>query len=193
MGERGLALALARNAYETASALSSVWTDAARVTLNDLELGRPMARRLRDMDGLVTFDDVSSPSPSRGASIEVRIDRARFTLTVLRGGVPMRAFAVGVGENGATPSGRFGIANKLTDPGWYNRGNVVPAGDPTNPIGHRWMGLGGDEGATSIGIHPSAESVSIGAGVSQGCIRMWPEDAESLFRLCLVGTRVTVE
>lgn len=193
IGERGLALALARDAYETASEQSSVWEDAARATLDDLQHGRPLAKRLRDMDGLVTLGDATNPPRGEGTKIEVRIDRARFALTVFRGGAPLRAFAVGIGEDGATPVGSFRIANKLTDPGWYNRGNVVPAGDPGNPIGHRWMGLGGNEGAMSIGIHPTAAPDSIGSGLSQGCIRMWPEDAESLFRLCAIGTPVTVE
>ncbi|MEK7795805.1 MAG: L,D-transpeptidase family protein [Candidatus Hydrogenedentota bacterium] len=193
IGERGLALALARDAYNTASALSSVWEDTARATLDDLKHGRPLAKRLRDMAGLVTLGDAAASPSGEGTKIEVRIDRSRFTMTVFRGGVPLRAYAVGVGEDGATPAGRFRIANKLTDPDWYNRGNVVPAGDPANPIGHRWMGLGGEEAVTSVGIHPTAEPDSIGSGLSQGCIRMWPEDAESLFRLCTIGTPVTVE
>ena len=73
----------------------------------------------------------------------------------------VRRFPVGVGRNDATPRGTFRIANKITDPDWYNRGEVVEAGSPLNPLGKRWMGLGmgGPENpATSYGLHPTDDA-----------------------------------
>jgi lipoprotein-anchoring transpeptidase ErfK/SrfK len=54
------------------------------------------------------------------------------------------------------------------------------------------MGLGTNGNATSYGIHPTEDAGSIGQPQSRGCIRMWPEDAETLFRLCPIGTPVRI-
>jgi lipoprotein-anchoring transpeptidase ErfK/SrfK len=137
---------------------------------------------------------VLAPSNSAAAPNEVRIDidKSDFALTLLRGDRILRSIPVGLGANDATPEGEFVIANKLTDPHWYNRGNPVPPGDPNNPIGKRWMGLGDDGGATPYGLHPTSEPESIGQQKSRGCVRLRPEDAERIFRLCPVGTRVSI-
>jgi lipoprotein-anchoring transpeptidase ErfK/SrfK len=43
-----------------------------------------------------------------------------------------------------------------------------------------------------VGIHGTPNPTSIGYSISHGCIRMTKRDAESLFRLVRVGTRVWV-
>jgi len=43
-----------------------------------------------------------------------------------------------------------------------------------------------------VGIHGTSQSLSVGYSVSHGCIRMKRRDAESLFRLVRVGTRVWI-
>lgn len=105
----------------------------------------------------------------------------------------MAEFPVGLGRHNATPEGDFAIASKVMNPDWSDRGRIVKAGDPENPLGKRWMGLGAGERATSYGIHPTNQPDSIGADMSRGCIRMRPEDAETVFRLCPVGTLVCIE
>jgi L,D-transpeptidase catalytic domain/PilZ domain len=120
------------------------------------------------------------------------VETSRFVLTIYVDGSPARQFPVGLGRDGATPEGLFHIGTKLSDPDWYNRGNVVPAGDPQNPLGKRWLGLSGQGGPTSYGIHPTRDAASIGRPRSRGCVRMRPQDAETLFRLCPVGTPVRI-
>ncbi|MFO7973582.1 MAG: L,D-transpeptidase family protein [Candidatus Hydrogenedentota bacterium] len=124
--------------------------------------------------------------------VEIRIDKSDYTMTIHFDGAPIAEFPVGLGRNNATPEGDFKIASKVTDPDWSDRGRIVKAGDPENPLGKRWMGLGTGERTTSYGIHPTKEPESIGADMSRGCIRMRPEDAEKVFGLCPVGTCVCI-
>ncbi len=124
--------------------------------------------------------------------VEISVDKSDYTLTIRVDGGVAAQFPVGLGRNNATPEGEFTIANKVTDPDWSDRGRIVKAGDPANPLGRRWMGLGSGGRTTSYGIHPTTEPQSIGAGMSRGCIRMRPEDAETVFRLCPVGTTVCI-
>ena len=104
----------------------------------------------------------------------------------------LRSFPVGLGRDGATPLGEFRIANKISDPNCFNRGEVVAAGARGNPLGASWMGLGNLIAVTSYGIHPTDDVGSIGQPWSRGCVRMRTEDAEALFRLASVGTRVHI-
>ena len=120
------------------------------------------------------------------------VDRGAFVLVVFRDGHPLREFPVGLGREGATPSGLFHIANKISNPDWYDGNRVVKGGDPANPLGRRWMGLGVGAVPTSYGIHATPQAQSIGRAMSRGCIRMRPGDAETLFRLCPVGTPVCI-
>jgi len=122
--------------------------------------------------------------------IEVR--RSDYILRVLRGDTLVRSFPVGLGRDSATPDGSFAIANKISDPEWYNAGDPIPAGDARNPLGNSWMGLDGTAADRGIGIHPTADDASIGQSTSQGCIRMRPRDAEALFRLVPIGTPVHI-
>lgn len=130
------------------------------------------------------------PAPEQ---VEIRIDKSDYTLTIHVDGEPVAEFPVGLGRHNATPEGDFAIASKVTNPDWSDRGRIVKAGDPENPLGKRWMGLGMGGRATSYGIHPTNQPESIGADMSRGCIRMRPEDAEAVFRLCPVGTLVCIE
>lgn len=138
-------------------------------------------------------DSTSPPAgPVDAAPIRLEVDTGTFVLTVFRGEEALRRFPVGLGRNASTPTGSFRIANKLVNPAWYNRGNVVAAGDPANPIGAYWMGLGRDGKATSYGIHPTQDPDAIGAEMSRGCIRMRPADAAALFELVPLGTGVVI-
>ena len=64
---------------------------------------------------------------------------------------------------------------------------AVPAG-PDNPMGTRAMYLGWPQYA----IHGTDKPWGVGRRASSGCIRMYPEDAEALYDLVQIGTRVTV-
>lgn len=67
--------------------------------------------------------------------------------------------------------------------------SIVPPG-PTNPLGKRAMRLGITGG--SYLIHGTIKPFGVGMRVSAGCIRMYPEDIESLFDKISNGTQVRV-
>jgi lipoprotein-anchoring transpeptidase ErfK/SrfK len=125
-------------------------------------------------------------------AVMLEVDKANYQLNVRRDGQVIRSFPVGLGRFDGTPTGQFIIANKLKSPDWYNRGNVVPAGSPDNPLGDFWLGLGDGTSATSYGLHPTTAARSIGQPMSHGCVRMRPEDAAWLFRVAPIGTPVTI-
>lgn len=138
------------------------------------------------------------PAPSEqedGAepvALALEIDLSEFLLRVYRNGVQQAVMPVGVGELGMTPVGSFRVSNMIRNPVWYNRGEPIAPGDPENPLGETWMGLGQGGRALPYGLHPTAEGDSIGAAKSAGCIRLRPGDAERLFEQCSVGTPVRI-
>jgi L,D-transpeptidase ErfK/SrfK len=113
-------------------------------------------------------------------------------------GQPPRSYPIGIGREGLlTPVGTTVIARKTKDPIWRPTARmrtedptlpeVVLAG-PENPMGTRAMYLGWSQYA----IHGTNKPAGIGRRSSSGCIRMYPEDAEALYDLVAVGTKVTV-
>lgn len=134
----------------------------------------------------------SDAPPAPDAGRRITVDTAQYLLTVFDGDKPLGVFPVGLGRDDSTPRGEFYVANKISNPDWYDRGRVVKADDPENPLGRRWLGLGGPEGPTSYGIHPTEEPGAIGGNRSRGCIRMRPADAEQVFAWCEIGTPVTI-
>lgn len=128
----------------------------------------------------------------RDAPVRLEVDKSDYVLSVYRGAQRLAQYPVGLGLDNSTPSGDFVIANKIRNPAWFNRGESVPPGDPRNPLGDQWMGLGDERGATSYGIHPTREQESIGQQRSRGCVRMRPADAAALFEICPRGTPVRI-
>jgi L,D-transpeptidase ErfK/SrfK len=113
-------------------------------------------------------------------------------------GVRPRSYPIGIGREGlTTPLGSTTVARKTKDPIWRptarmraedpKLAEVVPPG-PDNPMGTRAMYLGW----SLYAIHGTNKPWGIGRRSSSGCIRMYPEDAEELYDLVQVGTKVTV-
>lgn len=111
-------------------------------------------------------------------------------------------FPVGLGQTGwKTPIGQTKIIKKRANPTWTPppsirakaeaRGQtlpaVVPAG-PNNPLGQYAMNLGW----TNYLMHGTNKPSSVGLRSSHGCIRMLPEDIETLYHNVDVGTKVTI-
>jgi L,D-transpeptidase ErfK/SrfK len=101
----------------------------------------------------------------------------------------------------ATPLGLTHIAAKIKDPPWYPPESVrtehlahgdvlpkmVPAG-PDNPLGLYAMRLAIPGGAYLI--HGTNKPAGVGMQVTHGCMRLYPEDIEDLFRRVAVDTPV---
>jgi hypothetical protein len=118
------------------------------------------------------------------------VDKARRRLLWLRGRGMVKVYPIAVGRTDTeTPEGDFIIVEKIVHPTWYKDREVIPPGDPRNLLGTRWMGLS----RKGYGIHGTRYSGSIGAAVTDGCIRMHNRDIEELFEWVPKGTRVLIQ
>jgi len=109
-----------------------------------------------------------------------------------------RSFPIGIGGEGKeTPVGQTKISAKRVRPAWYptksereedpDLPEFVPPG-PDNPMGDYAIYLGWK----GYAIHGTNKPDSIGRRDSSGCIRLYPEDIENLFKLVEPGTPVTI-
>lgn len=109
---------------------------------------------------------------------------------------------IGIGREGwETPIGEAKITQKVANPVWYPPASVrkehaengdplpaiVPAG-PDNPLGQYAMLLS----LPGYLIHGTNKPAGVGMRVSHGCIRLYPEDIEALFRKVPTGTHVRI-
>lgn len=160
--------------------LAAPGTDSARMPMRN-------AFHIELVAGEATDADAADTS-----AIRIEIDTTHYLLNVLQDNSLQAVYPIGLGARNRTPEGEYRIVNKIENPDWYNNGDVIPAGDPENELGSRWLGLGDEEGPTQIGIHATDDLDSIGGNESRGCIRMRPEDVEDLFERVAVGTPVFI-
>ncbi len=108
----------------------------------------------------------------------------------------VKTYPVGIGVlDGKTPFGTFHVTAKLENPTWYippslqkKHGRVsVPPG-PENPLGTHWIALS----LNGYGIHGTDFPWGVGRLVSQGCIRLYPEDIENLYPFVRIGMPVEI-
>jgi len=111
-------------------------------------------------------------------------------------------YPLGVGRQGwDTPYIDTKIIQKKKNPYWHppesiraeheERGDPLPkrvAPGPDNPLGDYALRLG----LPQYLIHGTNKPYGIGMRVSHGCIRLYPEDIESLFSKVKVGTPVSI-
>ncbi len=113
--------------------------------------------------------------PTAPSPVEIIVNVSAKRLTVYKNGLLFLEFIVATGKPSTpTPLGIFEIANKEIDPG--------------GPYGTRWLGLS----KKGYGIHGTNDPSSIGTAASNGCIRMYNEDIETLFSITSVGTPVRI-
>ncbi len=108
------------------------------------------------------------------------------------------AYPVGLGKpSWPTPAGRFKVVELRKDPTWHvplsiqeemqREGKAIitrmPPG-PDNPLGRYWIGLS----LPGYGIHGTSAPPSVYHVQSHGCIRLHPDDIESLFAHVQLGT-----
>ncbi|MDG4655639.1 L,D-transpeptidase [Ectobacillus antri] len=120
------------------------------------------------------------------------VNKQNNKLAFIDDGMIQKVYPVATGKtNDLTPEGEFDVVMKVKNP-YYIKGNI-PGGSPKNPLGSRWIGFNakGTEG-NKYGIHGTNQPSSIGKYISQGCIRMYPKDVETLYEKVPVGTKVLI-
>lgn len=141
--------------------------------------------------------------PRRGIVLNIASKRLFYFPKVAEGDpVQVLTYPVGIGRVGwETPLGETEVRSKARDPVWYvpasvRRENeelgyplqtVVPPG-PDNPLGKYVLQLA----MPGYLIHGTNQPYGVGMRVSHGCVRLYPENIETLFDLVEVGEPVTI-
>jgi len=125
----------------------------------------------------------------------ILINKPEFKLTLLNRGEFFKSYKVGLGKHGCTPLGEFVINDKIKNPTWWSPEGPVPPNDPRNELGTRWMALKPLTAGvgTDYGIHGTINPATIGWESSNGCPRMYPPEAEELFMLVPITTKVEIK
>ncbi|MCW8846658.1 MAG: L,D-transpeptidase family protein, partial [Gammaproteobacteria bacterium] len=117
-------------------------------------------------------------------------------------GVLLATYPIGVGREGwATPTGAAKVVSKAKEPVWFVPASIraehAEAGDPLpaqigpgpdNPLGAYAILLD----LPGYLIHGTNKPYGVGMRVSHGCVRLYPEDIESLYPRVPLGTPVTI-
>ncbi|KWX73460.1 hypothetical protein AMQ84_23260 [Paenibacillus riograndensis] len=141
---------------------------------------------------LFTFCFTGAAAASSSASDLIIVNKKTNTLGYFSSGKLVRTFPVATGKSKSlTPEGSFKIVVKIKNRPYYKE--HIPGGDPSNPLGDRWLGLevNGTKG-TTYAIHGNNNESSIGKYVSAGCIRMHNDDIHWLYPQIAKNTTVVI-
>ncbi|TIO09527.1 MAG: L,D-transpeptidase [Mesorhizobium sp.] len=140
----------------------------------------------------------SSEAEPKGSIV---INTSERRLYYLMGNGKALRYAVGVGKEGLSWSGRDRISSKRQWPDWRPPAEMVAReaangrelpryveGGPNNPLGARALYIG----STLYRIHGTNQPWTVGQANSSGCIRMTNEDVIDLFERVDVGAQVIV-
>ena len=142
-------------------------------------------------------------SPHEGLTLNISEYRMYYYPADQPGTV--KSFAHGVGrQDWQTPLGRTTVIKKVKDPAWHPPESIrrehaangdplpaiVPPG-PNNPLGAYalYLNLPGDYRIHGTDID---KIFGIGMQITHGCVRMYPEDIEALYRSVPVGASVYI-
>lgn len=121
----------------------------------------------------------------------IRLDRRQLTL-ILNGAYAGR-FTIGVGRDNPPREGQYTVINKTVNPPYRGLDRAIDGGDPANPLGARWLGLGaGPSVDDGYGIHGTNDPNALGRADQAGCIILGPRDVDDLFDILSIGSRVTI-
>ena len=160
-------------------------------------LERPRSDRELDVPGETLEPETTMADLREGIPTYLIVDRENFRLRVYDELELDRTYRIGVGQAGhETPAGRYEITPKDVDPAWHvpdkpwagdKAGQVIPPGDPDNPLEARWLGI--EDG---VGIHGTEATGSIGNRASHGCIRMTVPDVKEVYDRVPTGTPIYI-
>ena len=139
----------------------------------------------------------------RGIVLNIGTRRLYYFPPPVEGEMPrVLTYPIGIGRIGwETPVGGTTVVSKARDPHWWppasvrrehaEMGNPLPQvvePGPDNPLGTRVLKLD----MPGYLIHGTNQPYGVGMRVSHGCVRLYPENIESLYELIEVGETVTI-
>ncbi len=116
-------------------------------------------------------------------SAVVNLPKRRMTLWLdgfYAGSFPVQ----GMGQPGANLEGDYQVNSKTVGPMYNGPNGVIPAGDPSNPLGKLLLAL-----SNEVAIHGGPEGA---AEDPRGSIRVSARDIEDVFDILSEGSRVTI-
>jgi lipoprotein-anchoring transpeptidase ErfK/SrfK len=126
--------------------------------------------------------------------VTIEIYKGRRELQAWVGNVCIRVYSCAIGADNKTPEGTFTVKDKVMNPPYQPQhktgADFKASGAKDNPLGTRWIKL--DEKTGSYGIHGTIDPTSIGAAVSDGCVRLLNKEVEELYDMVVVGSKVTI-
>ena len=129
-------------------------------------------------------------------TFSINVSKSKNTLDLMLNQKLFKRYPVGTGKFGKTPEVDFFVYDKIEEPPWTRPSDnkVIEYGDPENVLGTRWFALKSPTNPelTGFGIHGTWERDSIGYQSSDGCVRMFNEDVEELFKLIPRNTIVKI-
>ena len=155
--------------------------------------------------------DISLPTqriipdvPRVGLVVNLAEGRLFYFRADFKGRPLVETYPISVGQVGRTmPLGTTKVIAKQKKPRWYppksirdrhlQEGDVLPPfipPGPDNPLGEYALRLAIPSG--SYLIHGTNLPVSVGLQITNGCIRLYPEDIEALFKEVPVGIAVRI-
>ena len=175
----------------------SVGINAIRAANPGVDLWTPEAGRRITLPLSFILPD----APRKGIVVNLATMRL-FLFQEAAGGLTVSTYPVGVGaEDRPTPTGQMYVARKATRPTWYvpasiaeahrKKGDPLPATvppGPENPLGEYALYLSN----AGYLIHGTNKPASVGLNATNGCLRLYPESIEELYRDTPVNTPVLI-
>jgi len=158
-----------------------------------------------DTEVIIPSQYVLPKAPHEGIIINIPEMRMYYYLPAAKGAAKGAArqiatYPISIGrQDWSTPHGATKVMSKVKDPSWTppesirkehaKEGDILPAvvpAGPLNPLGQYALRLG----FSGYMIHGTDKPYGIGMRVTHGCMRMYPNDIETVFKSVPVGTSV---
>lgn len=118
---------------------------------------------------------------------EAVVHLRRQELVLMVQGCYAGRFRIGIGRDAQGAQGVYQVREKTLQPRYYTDSGVIEAGDPRNPLGAKWIGLGG-----RLGIHAAQDPSQFANPQAPGAIFLSPKDMDDVFDILSVGSRVEI-
>ena len=140
------------------------------------------------------IDDPQSLRPGERLKVvrgpfNAMISLEKRQLTLLLDGRYAGRFAIGIGAEHPPQEGTYSVSDKVVNPVYHGRDRAIDAGNPNNPLGDRWIGLGPGR---ELGIHGTDRPENIGRTDLPGSISLSPRDVEDVYDILSVGSKVII-
>ncbi|HYD17467.1 MAG TPA: L,D-transpeptidase family protein [Patescibacteria group bacterium] len=164
--------------------------------INEMKAANPGVNAWKPGPGRAILIPSLHTLPPKREGIVVNLTELRLYYFTPEGRV--MTFPIAAGKDGwKTPTANTKIALKRENPTWVVPDSIkaedptlpdfIPPG-PDNPLGKYALNLG----IPGYRFHGTLAPRSIGSRASHGCMRMYPEDIETLFHSVPVGTPVSI-